>query len=200
MGLIRQQDKICVSAYPWEHRNSIGVMQIPDLLKLRTFSLVIAIILVTLVLAGVELETPMKISPLGLPLIIQRPDLISVALVIASIYVTLRYIYFGMLVQPSPMRARRELLAGRPVHTAKLGLEIESFAAQIEKEIARYFPRVGKIAVTYDVTQDAKGVRLSNLKVPRIVHVVCWIENFDFLLPVIANVVAVAFWALPYSS
>ncbi len=175
-------------------------MQIPDLLKLRTFSLVIAIILVTLVLAGVELETPMKISPLGLPLIIRRPDLISVALVIASIYVTLRYIYFGMLVQPSPMRARRELIAGRPVHTAKIGLEIESFAAQIEKEVGRYFPRVGRTPVTYEVTQDGKGVQLRNVKVPRIVHVVCWIENFDFLLPVVANIVAITFWALPQST
>ena len=169
-------------------------MQIPDLLKLRTFSLVIAIILATLVLAGVELETPVKISPLGLTLIIQRPDLLTVALVVASIYATLRYIYFGMLVQSSPMRVRRELLAGRSVHTQKIGLEIESFVAQIDKEIDRYFPHIGKAFVTFDATKDATGVHLSNLKVPRIVRLMCWIENIDFMLPVLANVVAVALW------
>jgi len=87
-------------------------MDRPDLAKIRRFALVVPLILCTLVLAGVKLDTPLRVEPLGIPLLVQRPDLLSVGLVIAAIYSTLRYVYYGMLIQPSPMRARRELIAG----------------------------------------------------------------------------------------
>jgi len=126
--------------------------------------------------------------------------LLTIAVVIASAYSTLRYIYFGMFVQASPMRARRELLAGRPVHAAKIGLELEPFAALIDKEIDRYFPRVGKVGVTFEITQDAKTVQLKNIQVPRAVRLMCWIENFDFMLPIFANIGAITLWVFRHGS
>lgn len=166
----------------------------PDLSKIRRFALTIAAILITLVLAEVELETPLRIAPLGIPLVIRRPDLLTVALAIAAVYSTLRYIYYGMLVQPSPMRARRQLLEGRPVHTPTIGIDIEAFLAQVDKEIDRYFPYFGKTRVTFEATQDASGCHLEKVSVPRAVRAVCWLETGDFLLPLLANLIALTLW------
>jgi hypothetical protein len=116
-------------------------MEIPDFSKIRRFALIVALVLMTLIFAQVEIETPVKINPLGFPLIIKNPDLLSIALVLASFYALLRYIYYGMLAQPSPMHMRRILLSGRTFYTPSLG-----------------------------------------------------IENLDFLLPVIANIFAIALW------
>ena len=48
--------------------NSTDPMEPPDLLKLRRFALAIAVVLVTLVLAGVKLESPARVAPLGIPM------------------------------------------------------------------------------------------------------------------------------------
>src|SRR5260370_17226162 len=170
-------------------------MEAPELKSLRRFALVVAIVLITLVLAQVELETPVRVSPLGIPLIIRRPDLLTVALVLASFYATLRYIYYGMLVQPSPMRARRSLLAGRPLHTPTLGIEIEQFITQVEKEVSRYFPKIGGKKVECQISQDYQGCHIQISNVPIIVRVLCWMETMDFLLPIIANIPALRAWA-----
>lgn len=168
-------------------------METPDLSKIKRFALAIALMLITLVLAEVELETPVRIAPLGIPLVIRRPDLLTIGLLIIAVYSTLRYVYYGMLAQPSPMRARRVLLSGKPVHTPSIGLEIEEFAARFEKEVDRYFPSFGSQKVTFEATRDSSGCRVK-LNVPQAVQAVCWIENLDFLLPIVANVAAVCLW------
>ena len=164
-----------------------------DISKIRRFALVIALILFTLVLAEVEIETPARIAPLGFPLIIRNPDLLSTALVIASAYAILRYIYYGTLAQSSPMRVRRILLSGKTLHTPSTGIGIEEFAEKAEKEVERYFPGIGNKKVDFKAIQDHAGCHIE-LKVPAIVRAVCWIENLDFLLPIIANILAIALW------
>jgi len=168
-------------------------METPDISRLRRFALVIALILSTLVLAEVEIETPVRITPLGFPLIIRNPDLLTTALVIAAIYSIFRYIYYGMLAQSSPMRARRILLSGRTLHTPSTGIDIEEFVDKAKKEVERYFPGIGSKKVDFSAIQDHVGCHIE-LKVPAIVRAVCWIENFDFLLPIIANILAISLW------
>ena len=87
-------------------------MDTTDLWKIRRLALAVAVILITIVLASVEIETPAKISPLGIPLLIKRPDLLTIGLVIVSVYSSLRYVYYGFLAKPSPMRIRRQLKTG----------------------------------------------------------------------------------------
>lgn len=168
-------------------------METPDLKSIRRFALVIALVLTTLVLAQVELESPVRVTPLGIPLIIRRPDLLTVALVVASVYATLRYIYYGMLVQPSPMRARRSLLSGKPLHTPTIGLELEEFVPQVEKEIDRYFPKIGRHKAQSEASQGSGECHIK-IEVPVVVRAVCWIENIDFLLPIAANCAALLLW------
>jgi len=174
--------------------DNIAKMEIPDIFKIRRFALAIALILITLVLAKIEIETPLRIAPLGFPLIIRSPNLLTAALVIASIYATLRYMYYGILAQPSPMRARRILLSGRALNTPSTGIDIQEFAERVEKEIDRYFPSVGNRRVKIQTIQDHAGCHIK-LDVPVIVRTVCWIENLDFLLPIIANILALSFWS-----
>ena len=170
-------------------------MPLPDIAKLRRFALTIALVLLALVLADVKLDVPLRISPLGVPLIINRPDLLTVSLVVAAIYSTLRFVYYGMLVMPSPMRARRELL-DRTEYRFLSGTDVmDDFRARVQNDVNRWFPRVGEAKVTFEISQDASGSHVKNMAVPRVVRVFCWIENIDFLLPVMANVVAVGLWA-----
>lgn len=169
-------------------------METPDIAKIRRFALAIALILITLVLAEVEIETPVRIAPLGFPLIIRNPDLLIMALVIASVYAVLRYAYYGMLAQPSPMRARRILLSGKTLHTPSAGIDLMEFTEQAKKEVERYFPGIGSQRVNFQAFQGGAGCHV-DIKVPAIVRAVCWIENLDFLLPIIVNILAIAFWS-----
>ena len=86
-----------------------------DFLKIRRFGLTIALILVIYSIAGVRIDTPAKIQPLGIPLIIERPNLIGLGLVIASFYSIFRFIYYGMLIfsgNYNPIRAKKRLSQG----------------------------------------------------------------------------------------
>ncbi len=167
-------------------------MEIPDLSKIRRFALAVALVLLTLVFAQVEMETPVKINPLGFPLIIRNPDLLSIALVLASIYALLRYVYYGMLVHPSPMHMRRILLSGRTFYTPNRGIQLEDYLKDSEKEVWRYFPKIGS-KILISGSQDNTGCHLE-LEVPKYIRLLCWIENIDFLLPIFANIFAIAFW------
>jgi len=169
-------------------------LDLPDLAKIRRFSLVIATVLIAIVLADVQLDTPLRIAPLGISLVVRRPDLLTVALVIASVYSTLRYVYYGMFVQPSPMRARRELLSRTERILIKTVESLEEFRVRARKEVDRYFPHIWKAPVTFNVVQNADGNFVKDVNVPPLVRAACWIEDLDFLLPVFANVAAVALW------
>ena len=169
-------------------------MESSDLIKIRRFALAVALILITLVVAGVRLETTVHMTPLGIPLVVQRPDLLTIGLVIAAIYSTLRFIYYGMLIQPSPMRARRELPTRMRFKLYTEITALETFQVQVQKDVDRYFPQIGKSKVTFKTTMDSNGCHVTEMKVPRVVRALCWIENFDFLLPVLANLSAVGLW------
>jgi len=165
----------------------------PDLAKIRRLSLSVAAVLITFCIAGVELDVPARISPMGIPLIIKKPDLLSVGLVIALVYSTLRYIYYGMLVNRTPWNARRQLLLGKLVHTPRVDMSPQDYSAMFTKEMARYFPQVGKKTARIDELMIYQSDNDSSAKifVPTIVKAFCWLEDIDFLLPVLASVAAI---------
>ena len=82
----------------------------PDIERLRRFGLIIALILISYAAAGVGLESGAKVSVLGLPFIIRRPELLPLGLMLASAYAVVRYYYYGFMLSRSPQRRRKDLL------------------------------------------------------------------------------------------
>jgi hypothetical protein len=169
-------------------------MNTPDLTKLRRFGLLIALILITYSVAGLDIDAPAKVNVMGLPLIIRRPDFLPVGLVLASIYCIIKYIYYGYLVQTSPTQARFLLKKGSPVHVSTIGISLEEFTNEISNEVDRYFPGIGKIEASYTTSQ---GTQCSvKVIVPKIVWAFSLLEDIDYALPVIANALAIAIWTI----
>lgn len=80
----------------------------PDLEKLRRFSLMVGLLLITYAFA-VDFDPSKTISPLGLSMKVTRPELLPIGLVLASLYSSLRFAYYGYVagMSPSPPRRRR---------------------------------------------------------------------------------------------
>jgi hypothetical protein len=98
-----------------------------------------------------------------------------------------------LLAQLSPVRALRILLSGRSLNTPSTDIDIQEFVKRVEKEVERYFPSLGNCRVKIQTTQDHTGYHIK-LDVPVIARIVSWIENLDYLLPIIANILALSFW------
>jgi hypothetical protein len=114
--------------------------QTADLLKIRRFCFSVALILITYSIAGVKLDVPAKVQPLGIPFLIERPDLLAIGLVIASMFSSLRFVYYGMLINPSPMRARKRLLMGKLADPSAVPKDLADFVDKGKHDIHRYFP------------------------------------------------------------
>ena len=170
-------------------------MQSIDLTKLRRFSFLIAIILITYSIAGLELDAPAKIQPLGIPLIIQRPHFLPVGLLLASLYSVIRYIYFGYFVQISCTRARQLLRKGSPVHAPILSIKLEEFTEQVANEVERYFPSIGQLKAKYTTSQTGSQCSVE-IQVPKLVWMLSLLEDIDYALPVIANIIAMVIWII----
>jgi len=174
-------------------------MQPIDTTKLRRFALFIAFITIIYFLAGVEMDTPAKILPLGIPFIIKRPEFLPIGLVLTSMYCLVRYVYFGYFVQISPTRARQLLRKGSPVHAPTLGISLEDFTELIANEVERYFPSFGKLEASYDTSKTDKQCSVTT-KIPWIVWILSIAEDIDYALPVIANFAAVFIWLVKYNA
>ena len=167
-------------------------MQPADIDRLRRFALFIALIIITYSIAGVKLDAPAKVSPLGIPFVVNRPDLLPFGLVLASLYSVVRYIYYGYVVQLSPTQARQLLRRGIPVHTPTSGISEDDFAQRIADEVKQYFPRAGLLEAKSSTYQRFGGDSLLNFRisVPKGLWILSFLGDIDYALPVIANVVA----------
>ncbi len=68
------------------------------------------VIVLTWSVAGLALESPARLAPLGLPLVISRPELLPAGLAVAALYAAARYHYYALMLGTSPFRVRRDLL------------------------------------------------------------------------------------------
>jgi len=85
-------------------------MHEPDIEKLRRFSLVVALIILTYSVAGISLSPDAAISVIGLTFKVSRPGLLPIGLVMASIYAVIRFYYYGFMLKKSPYRVRRNVI------------------------------------------------------------------------------------------
>ena len=83
---------------------------IPDVERLRRFALAAGLLLLTYVAAGISLDTDLHVAPLGIPFRISRPELLPIALVLATLCGMLRFYYYAVMLADSPFRVRRDLL------------------------------------------------------------------------------------------
>jgi hypothetical protein len=107
----------------------------PDLEKLRRFSLVVALVVITYSVAGIRLEPNTGISVIGMTFKVSRPDLLPIGLVMASVYALLRFYYYGFMHKKSPYRVRRDALDGlenpHPRTSRSKGNKISVYFGQI---------------------------------------------------------------------
>jgi hypothetical protein len=158
--------------------------------KLRRFSLSIGLITFTYSVAGIQLDTPAKIEPLGIPLVIQNPYLIGYALVLASLYASIRYLYYAVLIGPSPRTIRKRLIEGQlPDLRRSFSDAGHNFHEDFSLEFNKWFPRVGKQKASCRIL--ARG-EVEELNIPRIVRLFCFLEDIDYYSPIWVNIIAVS--------
>lgn len=171
-------------------------MNPPDLDKLRRFSLTTALILITYVSAGVDVDTIHAVSILGLPLMIRRPNLIIIGLIIASLYGTARYWYYAFLHKPSPRKRRRRFLknftpSGQPdLYRGAVPMTTDEIAP-LKRELPDIFPELPRVAPALTVGQPPKsGGSGVILFVPRRIRQAAWFEDLDYSAPIWLNLLA----------
>jgi hypothetical protein len=159
----------------------------PELEKLRRFCMVIALVLITYVFAGVKVDVSKTITVLGLPLSLSRPELIPIALIIASVYNTLRFYYYGFLLRRSPAKKRRDLEV-----LGNHGVVDREFVREFREDLENSFPQFRGHRVTFRSEQDpiSERILLRGLVVPRPVRISAWFHNLDYTAPILLNVFA----------
>src|SRR6266705_3147697 len=190
---------------------------LPDIEKMRRFALIVALILISYAAAGVELDQDAKFSLLGLPFVVRRPDLIFVGLMLASVYASARFLYYGLMRNPSPQRRRSDMfrqLHGYGVygtHTGSVFLGPATYnttpsildrdAVEVKlKEIVDAFPKVwtfrasGKIE-GYQSSDDGEDYRTyyyAQITIPFACRAAAFIEDVDYTMPIWLNMIALA--------
>lgn len=156
----------------------------PELEKLRRFCMAVALVLITYVLAGVNIDTSKSVSVLGLPLHISRPELIPIGLIIASVYSTVRFSYFAFLLRRSPANKRRDLKI--------TGVVDPEYYRQFTNDIEKAFPRIGRhrVIASSETISTSQMIRIKGLIVPRPVSMMSWFENIDYAAPLLLNIFA----------
>lgn len=163
-----------------------------DIQKLRRFALSFGLILFAYSITGIEIETPARISPFGLPLIIKRPNLLGWGLFIATIYGSARYFYYASIISFSPRKRRKILKSGHLIDKSAVPCfpaDMDAFMRAITKEIAENFPNSNKVTIE---TASSNGTFM--LKVPRHIRFLDFLEECDYFSPIWFNVIAVSFF------
>ena len=189
-------------------------MHEPDLEKLRRFSLMVALIVLTYSLAGITMVPDSNISVVGLTFKVSRPSLLPIGLVIASLYVMIRFYYYGFMLKKSPYRIRRDILdnlyckdhsyrRGKKVPTYIGGREFEANIARSNRESAeKYvsdfpdaFPKFArarpsmKIDSSESFTEDGESYiwYSVNVVIPERCRLIAIVQDIDYSSPIWLN-------------
>lgn len=168
----------------------------PDLQKLRRFALVIALLLITYVFAGIKLKEG-EVSPFGLTFTIDRPELLPIGLVFASLYSIARYWYYGLMRGMNPMKARKCLLSGRTVRpigaiTYSSSDDWQTRCSEVQRgileEVLQYFPNVDIEAEYLNIGFDSEKGLLLCFTPPKRIRALAWVEDVDYTAPIWLNI------------
>jgi hypothetical protein len=166
-----------------------------DIAKLRRFTLLVALALFIYAISGAELDLEGEFRPLGIPLQLKRANLIDNGLLIVSLYATLRYCLLALLLADSPIKARARIRHGRLATWRPLKGEVfraASFLESFTEDVNKYYPPGRWVVSTSDEIDDkADGPpSLTWVNIPLPLRILGQVHNFDYYLPVLANIVA----------
>jgi len=166
-------------------------LKTPDLDKLRRFTLIIGMILLVYSLAGVKLQSPAQIRPLGIPLEISHPEYLPVGLILVSLFAAIRFWFYAVKRSHTPAFIRRAF-----INRVTVGYPAPQNVPSIE-EVFKIFPPVfGKLPKIKSVSDSDSKSKHGVLEIPWQIKVACWLENADYLAPIWVNVIAVVLAAL----
>jgi len=170
------------------------IFELPEKDKLRRFSLIIGIVLFTYSIAAVKLDVNAVIHPLGIPLKIEYPNIIGIGLVLASVYSTLRYIYYAIIVRICPMEARKLIREGSPlVFEWKLLTSGSESTEHKMTAINRYYPKGLDLSLKNKLMNNQTETYPANI-IPLPARLITWLEDVDYFAPVWVNLFAILFW------
>ena len=185
--------------------------------KLRRFSLVVALIMLTYSLAGITMPPDSIISVVGLTFKVSRPGLLPVGLVIASLYAMVRFYYYGFMLKKSPYRVRRDILdslycndrpytRGKKVPTYMGGTNFEASLKSSDQENAEkyisdfpeVFPKFArgrpsmKIESGEAFTEDGEDYTWYkvNVVIPVRCRLIAVVQDLDYSSPIWLNFVS----------
>jgi hypothetical protein len=130
-------------------------MHVPDIDKLRRFSLVVALIILTYSIAGISLIPDRDLFIMGFPFKILRPDLLPIGLIMASIYTMIRFYFYGFMLRKSPYCVRRDVIDN--LHCYKL-----PYIGRGKKKIPTYFGPTEFTASFYDSSREKAEEYIEN--------------------------------------
>lgn len=187
----------------------------PDVTSLRKFSLVVALILISFSVAGIQLDPSGKASVLGLPFLIQSPKLLAIGLVLASCYGLLHFFYYGVMLSSTPHKSRMEFLHNLHAHglpgtysgSVYFGPSRYSTTPSIRdrraveeelEEIIGVFPSIGmfrpagSIEGYEGVDDDGEYYRAfhAEIEIPLPCRLAALIQDVDYILPIPLNIAA----------
>lgn len=178
----------------------------PDLEKLRRFALAIALVLITYSLA-LEFDPGEGVRPLGLPFKVVRPEFLPIGLMLASIYGAMRFWYYGMMKEESPVRHRRRVMKEVGFDSRYDAIEDmfqpEPQRMDFAEQFQKHFPQVigSSITLEWELTQTQEAYfshaayKVKRLIVPRRVRCAMFLEQADYAAPIWLNIGALGITA-----
>ncbi len=183
-----------------------------DIERLRKFALVAALTLLGYVAAGVTLEAGAKVSILGIPFVISKPELLPLILILASFYGLVRYFYYGVMLNKTPYRRRNDLLrklssfkknrpfAGHHEYTTSPMTPDRDEVEALANSVIAVYPKVTSAIPVAKIEQslvaDDNGEQYSvfyaYIKIPFVCRLAAILEDLDYMTPVLLNIVALA--------
>src|SRR2546427_2572083 len=160
----------------------------------RRFALVIGWVLFLFTNAGVDLDSPLKLSVFGVQLVIITPQIVSWGLFLTTAYAFARYFYYDMVLKMSLIRARRLIIQGKLPEMELTGPG--SLDAQVTEIMKRYFPGLKKQEEWKYDAPYGHFMKFEIVKMPWRIKVICWLENLDYVLPLIVSGIAMGWFLI----
>lgn len=191
-----------------------------NLQKIRKFALIVGFLLFMFSIAGISLNKNTETTIIGIPFVINSPDLISYSLILLSIYSVTRYYYYGVMLTDSPYRKRKKFIRSLDLKGLKIRgkysvyfgpdqlfldktdkLKSPSLESHVQENLTSLFPKVGSSKAiaqlsSRPVDNDSLGETklYLHIRIPRSCRLAALVEDTDYFLPITANTIALATW------
>lgn len=165
--------------------------------KIRKTAIIIGIILILIPIGGLEFDEYLKMPSLGMSLRIKRPNVIPVVLIIFSLFFTLKYWYYGMLLGNSPRVVRKNLLTGKLADGSNLAENKKEFNEKVRKDLCKYFPLLPfQKNIELETVTVSKNEYNFKFKPSIISSFLGFFQDIDYYFPVIINIAGYILYSL----